>query len=61
MHMPIMRSAVLCGFHPGDVVPNLHDSVPESGGIEILPTHVSHHDFVCVFIVPLSPSTPQDY
>ena len=58
--MPIMRSAVLCGSHSGDLVPDLHGSVPESGDIEILATHVSHHD-LCVCLVPLSPSTPQDY
>ena len=42
--MPIMRSAVLCGSRSGDLVPDLHGSVPESGDIGILATHVSHHD-----------------
>ena len=46
--MPIMRSAVLCGPHSGDLVPDLHGSVSESGDIETLATHVSHHDFMCV-------------
>ena len=40
--MPIMRSAVFCGS--GDLVPDLHGSVPESGDIEILATHVSYCD-----------------
>ena len=40
--MPIMRSTVLCGSHSGDLVPDLHGSVPESGDIEILDTHVSY-------------------
>ena len=49
VHMPVMRSAVLCGFHSGDLVPDLHGSVLESEDIEILATHVSHHDLgVCV-------------
>ena len=43
VHMPIMRSAVLCGSHSGDL-PDLHGSVPESGDIVILTTNVSHHD-----------------
>ena len=42
--MPIMRSTVLCGSHSGDLVPDLHGSVPESGDIEILDTHVSYCD-----------------
>ena len=42
--MPIMRSTVLCGSHSGDLVPYLHSSVPESGDIEILATHVSYCD-----------------
>ena len=42
--MPVMRSAVLCGSHSGDLVPDLHGSVPESGDIEILDTHVSYYD-----------------
>ena len=42
--MPIMRSAVLCGSHSGDLVPDLHGSVPESGDFEILDTHVSYCD-----------------
>ena len=42
--MPIMRSAVLCGSHSGDLVPDLHGPVPESGDIEILDTHVSYCD-----------------
>ena len=42
--MPITRSAVLCGSHSGDLVPDLHGSVPESGDIEILDTHVSYCD-----------------
>ena len=37
--MPIMRSAVLSGPHSGDLVPDLHGSVPESGD-----THVSYCD-----------------
>ena len=39
--MPIMRSAVLCGSHSGDIVPNPHGSVPD---IEIVDTHVSYCD-----------------
>ena len=42
--MPIMRSTVLCGSHSGDLVPDLHGSVSESGDIEILATHVSYCD-----------------
>ena len=42
--MPTTRSAVLCGSHSGDLVPDLHDSVPESGDIGILDTHVSDCD-----------------
>ena len=42
--MPIMRSAILCGSYSGDLVPDPHYSVPESGDIEILDTHVSPHD-----------------
>ena len=42
--MPIRRSAVLCGSRSGDLVPDLHGSVPESGDIEILDTHVSYCD-----------------
>ena len=37
--MPIMRSAVLSGPDSGDLVPDLHGSVPESGD-----THVSYCD-----------------
>ena len=39
--MPIARSAELCGSRSGDLVPDLRGSVPESGDIEILDTHVS--------------------
>ena len=47
--MPIMRSAVLCGSHSGDLVPDPQCSVPESADLEILATHVSHHDLgMCV-------------
>ena len=42
--MPIMRSAILCASHLGDLVPYLHGSVLESGDIEILDTHVSYCD-----------------
>ena len=42
--MPIMMSTVLCGSHSGDLVPDLHGLVPESGDIEILATHVSYCD-----------------
>ena len=42
--MPIMRSAVLCGSRSGDLVPDLYGSVAESRDIEILATHVSHHE-----------------
>ena len=42
--MPIMRSAVMSGSHLGDLVPDLHGSVPESGDIEILDTCVSYWD-----------------
>ena len=41
VHMPIMRSAVLSVSHSGAIVPDPHDSVSESGDIEILNTHVS--------------------
>ena len=40
--MPIMRSPELCTSLLGDLVPDLHDSVPESGDIGILDTHVSY-------------------
>ena len=43
-HMLIMTSTVLCGSHSGDLVPDLHGSVLESGDIEILDTHVSYFD-----------------
>ena len=42
MSVPIMRSAVLCGSYSGAIVPDPHDSVSESGDIEILDTHVSY-------------------
>ena len=42
--MPIMTSTVLCGYHSGDLEPDLHGSVPKSGDIEILDTHVSYCD-----------------
>ena len=42
--MPIMRSSVLCGSQSGALVPDMHGSVLESRNIEILDTHVSHHD-----------------
>ena len=42
--MLIMASTVLCGSHSGDLVPELHGSVLESGDIEILDTHVSYCD-----------------
>ena len=42
--MPIMRSAVLCGSHSGDLVPDLHSPIPESEDIEIPDTHVSYCD-----------------
>ena len=42
--MPIMRTAVMSGSHLGDLVPDLHGSVPESRDIEILDTHVSYCD-----------------
>ena len=42
--MPIMRSAVLCGSHSGDLEPDLHSPVPESEDIEIPDTHVSFCD-----------------
>ena len=49
VHMPIMRSAVLCVSHSGDLVPDPQCSVPESRDIEILATHVSHYDLgMCV-------------
>ena len=44
MHIAIMRSAVLCGSHSGDLVPDLHGPVLESGDIEIPDTHVSYCD-----------------
>ena len=50
VHVPIMRSAVLCGSHSGDLVPDLHGSVAESRDIEILATHVSHHECWTVVI-----------
>ena len=50
--MPITRSAVLCGSHSGDVVPDLHGSVPESGDIEILDLHVSYCDAWTALIHP---------
>ena len=42
--MPIMRSAVMCGSHSGDLEPDLHSPVPESEDIEIPDTHVSFCD-----------------
>ena len=42
--MPIVRSAVLCGSHSGDLVPDLRGPVPESGDTEIPDTHVSYCD-----------------
>ena len=42
--MPIMRSAVLRGSHSGDLVPDLHGPVLESGDIEIPDLHVSYCD-----------------
>ncbi len=42
--MPIMRSAVMCGSHSGDLVPDLHGPLLESGDIEISDTHVSYCD-----------------
>ena len=49
VHKPIMRSAVLCVSHSGDLVPDPQCSVPESRDIEILATHVSHYDLgMCV-------------
>ena len=44
VHVSIIRSAVLCGSHSGDLVSEPHCSLPESGDTEILATHVSHHD-----------------
>ena len=58
--MPIMRSAVLSGSHSDGLVPDPHNSVPESGHIEILATHVSHHYFVWVCFIPLKFSAPLD-
>ena len=42
--MTITRSAELCGSHSGNLVPNPHGSVLESGNIEIVDTHVSYCD-----------------
>ena len=55
-----MTSAVLSASHSGGLVPDPHGAVLESGNIEILATHVSHHYFVWVCFVPLKSSGPQD-
>ena len=52
--------AVLSGSHSGGFVPDPHCSVFESGDIEILATHVSHHNFVCLCFVSFKASAPQD-
>ena len=59
VYMPIMTSAVLSGSHSVGLVPDQHGSVSESGNIEILATHVSHHYFVWVYFVSLKSSAPQ--
>ena len=57
--MPIMTSAVLSGSHSGGLVPDPQGSVLESGDIEFLATHVSHHYFAWVYFVSLKSSDPQ--
>ena len=53
--MPIMTS-VVSGSHSGGLVPDPDNSVLESGDIEILATHVSHHYFMWVYFVSVKSS-----